>query len=593
MFGLPSVLVMQLRYSFRVYPDAGQRRALARAFGCARVVFNDAVRAREEARAAEQPFPTAAELSKRLITEAKQTVERSWLGEVSAVVLQQSLRDAESAYRNFFASLKGARKGPKVGAPRFKSRKDTRQSIRFTANARWSITDSGRLNLPKIGAVKVKWSRTLPTTPSSVTVIKDAAGRFFASFVIDTDPNADATRMPDTDLTIGIDLGLTHFAVLSDGTKIDSPRFLRRAEKKLKKAQQELSRKQKGSKNREKARLKVARAHAKVTDARREFHHQLSTQLICENQGIAVEDLSVAGLARTRLAKSVHDAGWSSFLGMLQYKAARYGRTLVKIGRFEPTSQTCSTCGVKDGPKPLNVREWTCTAWHRPRPGPQRRDQRQTGRRTGGISLRSAGKTRSNPGTARRNRKPRIPGRTTCRVAAQQRSRRPESSGFSPRSKSILPALSARPARHVVTLPGLQHLVHPALHEVDQAQQTLGDLAAEGGQFVVHPGRVRGLRLAVDQAVALQRVQRLGQHLLAHAVDPAAQLVEAQRALVQGAQGEPAPAPRDVLQGAARRTCLGEHVEREVLRRRALLRGVHESSVRERSANRQIVLTRS
>ncbi|MGW6486309.1 RNA-guided endonuclease InsQ/TnpB family protein [Streptomyces sp. NPDC055056] len=353
---------MQLRYSFRLYPDLSQQRALAQAFGCARVVFNDAVHAREDARRAQQPFPTAAELSKRLITEAKRTVERCWLGEVSAVVLQQSLRDVETAYRNFFASLKGDRKGPKIGRPRFKSRKDKRQSIRFTANARWNITDKGHLCLPKIGAVKVKWSRTPPTTPSSVTVIKDAAGRYFASFVIDTDPAVDAARMPDTDRTIGIDLGLTHFAVLSDGRRIDSPRFLRRAEKKLKKTQRDLSRKQKGSKNRDKARLKVARAHASVADARREFHHQLSTKLISENQGIAVEDLSVAGLARTRLAKSVHDAGWASFISMLEYKAARYGRILVTIGRFEPTSQTCSTCGVKDGPKPLNVREWTCAA---------------------------------------------------------------------------------------------------------------------------------------------------------------------------------------------------------------------------------------
>jgi len=353
---------MQLRYAFRLYPDTGQQRALAKAFGCARVVFNDAVRARENARKAGQPFPTAGQLSTHLITQAKQTTSRSWLGEVSAVVLQQSLRDAERAYRNFFASLKGTRKGPRIGPPCFKSRKDARQSIRFTANARWSITGQGRLNLPKIGAVRVKWSRTLPTTPSSVTVIKDTAGRFFASFVIDTVPAADAPRMPATDRIIGIDLGLTHFAVLSDGTKIDSPRFLRRAGKKLKKAQRELSRKQKGSRNREKARLKVARAHAKVSDARREFHHQLSTRLISENQGIAVEDLSVAGLARTRLAKSVHDAGWSSFISMLQYKAERYGRTLIKIGRFEPTSQVCSTCGVKDGPKSLDVREWTCAA---------------------------------------------------------------------------------------------------------------------------------------------------------------------------------------------------------------------------------------
>ncbi|MEU9467275.1 RNA-guided endonuclease TnpB family protein [Streptomyces avermitilis] len=353
---------MQLRYSFRMYPDTGQRTALAKAFGCARVVFNDAVRTREDARAAGKPFPKAGELSTALITEAKRTVGRSWLGEVSAVVLQQSLRDAEAAYKNFFASLKGTRRGPKIGPPRFKSRKDTRQSIRFTANARWSLTSGGRLNLPKIGEVKVAWSRTLPTRPSSVTVVKDSAGRYFASFVIGTDPAADAARMPDTDRAIGIDLDLTHFAVLSDGTKIDSPRFLRRAEKKLKKAQQALSRKQKGSKNRDKARLKVARAHGKVTDARQEFHHQLSTKLISENQGIAVEDLSVAGLARTKLAKSVHDAGWSRFVAMLEYKAERYGRTLVKIGRFEPTSQTCSACGVKDGPKPLHVREWTCAA---------------------------------------------------------------------------------------------------------------------------------------------------------------------------------------------------------------------------------------
>ncbi|GAA1268776.1 RNA-guided endonuclease TnpB family protein [Streptomyces aureus] len=259
------------------------------------------------------------------------------------MVLQQSLRDVEAAYRAFFASLKGERKGARVGAPRFKSRKDSRQSIRFTANARWSITPTG-------------------VVPSSVTVIKDSAGRYSASFVIDTDPAADAGRMPATEQAIGIDLGLTHFAVLSDGTKFDSPRFLRRAEKKLKKTQRELSRKQKGSKNRDRARLKVARAHAQVADARKEFHHQLSTRLIRENQAIAVEDLSVKGLARTKLAKSVHDAGWSQFVTMLEYKAARYGRTFIKIGRFEPTSQVCSTCGHHDGPKPLNVREWTCPA---------------------------------------------------------------------------------------------------------------------------------------------------------------------------------------------------------------------------------------
>jgi putative transposase len=347
---------MQLRYSFRVYPSAGQRAALARAFGCARVVFNDALRVREEARAAGLPFVTSAELSKRL-TAAKKTPDRAWLGEVSSVVLQQSLRDLDTAYRNFFDGLKGKR--PRMGAPRFKSRRDNRQSIRFTANASWRITPGGKLRLPKIGDLAVKWSRTLPSTPTTVTVVKDAAGRYFASFVVETGPEE---VLPEVTPEVGIDLGLGHFAVLSDGTKVDSPRFLRRAEKRLKKAQRALSRKVKGSSNRNKARVKVARAHAKVADARREFHHQLSTKLIRENQAVAVEDLAVKGLARTRLAKSVHDAGWSAFVTMLEYKAARYGRTFVRIGRFEPTSQVCSACGVKDGPKPLSVRVWTCQA---------------------------------------------------------------------------------------------------------------------------------------------------------------------------------------------------------------------------------------
>ncbi|MGA5347394.1 RNA-guided endonuclease InsQ/TnpB family protein [Streptomyces griseoincarnatus] len=348
---------MQLRYSFRVYPSAGQRTALARAFGCARVVYNDALRAREIARSEGLPFPKTGDLSRTLITEAKQTPGRAWLGEVSAVVLQQSLRDLDTAYRNFFDGLKGKR--PRMGAPRYKSRKDTRQAVRFTANARWSITTGGKLRLPKIGDLKVTWSRPLPSTPSTVTVVKDSAGRYFASFVVETGPEE---ILPQTTPGVGIDLGLGHFAVLSDGRKVDSPRFLRRAEKRLKKAQRALSRKEKGSKNRDKARLKVARAHAKVTDARREFHHQLSTRLIRENQAVAVEDLAVKGLARTRLAKSVHDAGWSAFVSMLEYKAARYGRAFHRIGRFEPTSQVCSQCGAKDGPKPLNVRVWTCQA---------------------------------------------------------------------------------------------------------------------------------------------------------------------------------------------------------------------------------------
>ncbi|WP_435107683.1 RNA-guided endonuclease InsQ/TnpB family protein [Nocardiopsis synnemataformans] len=325
-------------------------------FGCARVVYNDALRARETARANGEAFPTTGKLSKQLITQAKKTPERSWLGEVSSVVLQQALRDLDTAYRNFFDSLKGKRKGPKVGAPRFKTRRDHRQAVRFTANARWKITEAGKLSLPKVGEVKVKWSRSLPSAPSTVTVIKDAAGRYFASFVVETDDQP----LPETPADVGIDLGLGHFAVLSDGTKVANPRFLRRAEKKLKKTQRALSRAQQGSANRAKTRLRVARAHARVADCRREFHHQLSTRIVRENQAVYVEDLCVKGLGRTRLAKSVHDAGWSAFVAMLEYKAARYGRTFAKVGRFLPSSQTCSVCYVIDGPKPLHVREWTC-----------------------------------------------------------------------------------------------------------------------------------------------------------------------------------------------------------------------------------------
>ena len=348
---------MLLRYSYRLYPDATQREALARAFGCARVVYNDALAARKAAHAAGEKYPSDKVMSARL-TASKADPERAWLGDVSAVVLQQALADLNAAYINYFASLRGERQGPKTGPPVFRSRKDRRQAIRFTANARFKVLDDGRLRLPKIGDVEVRWSRELPTTPASITVIRDAVGRYFASFVV----QVSAEPLPVTERECGIDLGLGHFAVLDDGTKVTAPRFLRRAERKLKKAQQDLSRKVKGSKNREKARVKVARGHAKVSDARRNFHHKLSTSIIRENQAVYVEDLSVRGLARTRLAKSVHDAGWSSFVDMLGYKAALYGRGFSKTGRWEPTSQVCSACGAQDGPKPLAVREWECKA---------------------------------------------------------------------------------------------------------------------------------------------------------------------------------------------------------------------------------------
>ena len=186
----------------------------------------------------------------------------------------------------------------------------------------------------------------------------DAAGRYFASFVVE----AGDALLPQAGTEVGIDLGLTHFAVLSDGRKVANPRFLRRAERKLRKEQKALSRKARGSRNREKARIKVARVHARVADTRRDWLHKESTRIIRDSQAVYVEDLCVAGLGRTRLAKSVHDAGWAAFTAMLEYKARRHGRTFGKVGRYEPTSQVCSACGVNDGPKPLSVRTWTCAA---------------------------------------------------------------------------------------------------------------------------------------------------------------------------------------------------------------------------------------
>jgi putative transposase len=348
---------VQLRYNFRLYPPPGQRAALARAFGCARVVYNDALAARREAHANGEAYPRSGELQKQLITEAKKTPERAWLSDAPVGVLQQAIRDLDTAYRNFFDSLAGKRKGRKVAPPRFRSRKDRRQAVRYTKSDRFKVLDNGRLRLPKVGDVEVRWSRELPSAPSSVTVIVDAAGRYFASFVVTT---TEDEVLPPSESEVGIDLGLSHFAVLSDGTKITAPRFLRRAARKLKRLQQDLSRKRRGSQNRKKAVVKVARAHARVADTRRDWQHKLSTKLIRENQAVYVEDLCVVGLGRTRLAKSVHDAGWSQFVQMLEYKAQRYGRTFARVDRWFPSTRMCSTCGALTEKLPLNVRSWSC-----------------------------------------------------------------------------------------------------------------------------------------------------------------------------------------------------------------------------------------
>ncbi|MFJ8313247.1 MULTISPECIES: RNA-guided endonuclease InsQ/TnpB family protein [unclassified Streptomyces] len=364
---------MQLRYQYRVYLTPGQALWARRVFGCRRVVWNDAlaiVKPRKasnkllgnpKSRTAEGPYqqiPKNQDLSKTLITAGKKTPERVFLTDAPVGVLQQTLRDFDRAWAAHEDSKTGKRKGPRVAPPRFKSRKDHRQTARFTRSDRWSITETGKLRLPKIGDLEVTWSRDLPSGPSSVTLIKDRSDRYFVSFVVESDPAADILAPTDGDQ--GIDLGLTRFAVLADGSHIASPKYLRRAEKKLKKRQRELSRKKKGSNNRDKARTKVARAHAAVADARRNFHHQWSHKLTSENQAVFTETLNVRGLARTRLAKSVHDAGWAQFVMFCEYKGVRRGRSFAKVARDFPSSQVCSACGFRDGPKPLHVRTWAC-----------------------------------------------------------------------------------------------------------------------------------------------------------------------------------------------------------------------------------------
>jgi putative transposase len=215
-----------------------------------------------------------------------------------------------------------------------------------------------RLYVAKVGNIRVEWSRALPSVPSSVTVICEPDGRCYASFVVERE----ATPLPASDRETGIDLGLASLIVTSDGEAIPNPRFLRKAHKRLRRAQRVLSRRQKGSANRAKARHRVAVLHRRVREARLDHAHKTALRLVRDNQAVYAEDLAVGGLMRTRLARSVADAGWSQLIRVIEEKAAQYGRTFARIGRFEPTSQVCSACGVKDGLKPLDIREWICAA---------------------------------------------------------------------------------------------------------------------------------------------------------------------------------------------------------------------------------------
>jgi putative transposase len=286
-----------------------------------------------------------------MLTAWKKTEELAYLNEVSSVPLQQALRHLQVAFTNFF--------GKRAKYPRFKSRKKSRRSAEYTTSA-FRFSD-GRLTLAKMmEPLDIVWSRPLPggAQPSTVTVSQDAAGRWYVSLLVE-DPGVQP--LPGNGSAVGVDAGLDHLLTLSTGEKIANPRHERRDRTRLAKAQRELSRKAKGSANRAKARRKVARVHARITDRRRDHLHKLTTRLVRENQTIVIEDLTVRNLLKNgRLARAISDAAWSEFRSLLEYKAQWYGREVIAVDRWFPSSKLCSNCGRLQDKMPLSVRTWTC-----------------------------------------------------------------------------------------------------------------------------------------------------------------------------------------------------------------------------------------
>ncbi|WP_287525449.1 RNA-guided endonuclease TnpB family protein [Okeania sp. SIO2C2] len=350
---------MKARYKYRIYPNQIQITKLNQLFGCCRYVWNQSLAHCNHLYANRGKKPSYTDLTKQFITRAKK--ELLWLKDVASTPLQQSLKDLDQAYRNFFDSCSGKRKGIKVKPPKFKTR-NSRQAARFVG-ANYKISQD-KIYLPKVGKIKIVWSRELPTKPSSVSIIKDSAGRYFASFVVENSPES----LPKTENYIGIDLGISTFATLSNGEKILAPKPLQKNLKKLAKFQRKLARTEVGSKRRHRCRLRVAKLHAKVKDIRTDFLHKLSTDLIRKYDTIVLEDLfakhsegKVSGMIKNRkLAKAINDLGRRKFRTLTEAKCEKYGKEFRVISRWEPTSQKCSCCGFKGGKKELNVREWTC-----------------------------------------------------------------------------------------------------------------------------------------------------------------------------------------------------------------------------------------
>ena len=341
--------MVEQAFKYRFYPTPEQETLLRRTMGCARLVYNRALAARTEAWYERQEKVDYIKTS-ALLTQWKKQEDLQFLNEVSCVPLQQGLRHLQKAFSNFFVG--------RARYPNFKKRHNG-GSAEFTKSAfKWK---NGLLFLAKCTeALPIRWSRPLPEgcEPSTITVILDPRGQWHVSLLVD---NPGIQYLTGVDNSIGLDAGISSLLTTSDGEKIANPRHFKRHRKKLKRAQKTLSRKKKGANNRHKARVKVALAHGKIADSRLDFLHKLTTQLVRENQTIVVEDLAVKNMVKNhKLALSISDAAWGELVRQLEYKCMWYGRTLVKVDRWFPSSKRCGNCGYIVESLPLDEREWDC-----------------------------------------------------------------------------------------------------------------------------------------------------------------------------------------------------------------------------------------